>query len=133
MTASTAAAFTTTTASRTAEFKLNSEIAAPAVGRRGICTHDRTRECEYERQTFSMSNVNPKKSDSDQPSNIEKDPDEWVTGDEPMTGAQASYLKTLSEEAGQEFENNLTKSEASRRIEELQKKTGRGSASKATG
>jgi hypothetical protein len=59
-------------------------------------------------------------------SNTEKDPDEWVTGDEPMTGAQASYLKTLSDEAGEPFDESLTKAEASRRIEELQEKTGRG-------
>ncbi len=56
----------------------------------------------------------------------EKDPDEWVTGDEPMTGAQASYLQTLAREAGEEFDENLTKAEASKRIEELQEKTGRG-------
>ena len=59
-------------------------------------------------------------------SNMVKDPDEWPTGDEPMTGAQASYLKTLSDEAGEEFQDNLTKAEASKRIEELQQKTGRG-------
>ena len=60
------------------------------------------------------------------PSNAEKDPHQWVTGDESMTGAQASYLQTLSEEAGEEFDPNLTKAEASLRIDELQKKTGRG-------
>ena len=59
-------------------------------------------------------------------SNMEKDPDRWVTGDEPMTGAQRSYLKTLSEEAHEPFDENLTKAEASKRIEELQQKTGRG-------
>ena len=59
-------------------------------------------------------------------SNMEKDPDQWVTGDEPMTGAQRSYLKTLSEEADEPFDENLTKAEASKRIEELQQKTGRG-------
>lgn len=59
-------------------------------------------------------------------SNTVKDPDEWTTGDEPMTGAQQSYLKTLSDEAGVEFDNTLTKSEASKRIDELQHKTGRG-------
>jgi uncharacterized damage-inducible protein DinB len=59
-------------------------------------------------------------------SNMVKDPDEWKTGDEPMTGAQASYLKTLSDEAGEEFQDHLTKAEASKRIEELQQKTGRG-------
>ena len=59
-------------------------------------------------------------------SNTIKNPDDWTTGDEPMTGAQRSYLKTLSEEAKVEFDENLTKAEASQRIEELQAKTGRG-------
>ena len=59
-------------------------------------------------------------------SNMIKDPDDWVTGDEPMTGAQKSYLKTLSEEAREPFDDGLTKAEASRRIDELQEKTGRG-------
>jgi hypothetical protein len=59
-------------------------------------------------------------------SNMQKDPDDWVTGDEPMTGAQRSYLKTLSEEAKVPFEENLTKAEASKRIDELQELTGRG-------
>ncbi len=60
------------------------------------------------------------------PSNREKDPDDWVTGDERMTGAQASYLKTLSEEARVPFDETMTKAEASKRIDELQKLTGRG-------
>jgi hypothetical protein len=59
-------------------------------------------------------------------SNMEKNPDDWVTGDEPMTGAQRSYLKTLSEEAGVPFDEQLTKAEASKRIDELQEQTGRG-------
>jgi len=59
-------------------------------------------------------------------SNLEKDPEEWVTGDEPMTGTQQSYLKTLSDQAGEELDSGLTKAEASKRIDELQKKTGRG-------
>jgi hypothetical protein len=59
-------------------------------------------------------------------SNTIKDPENWTTGDEPMTGAQRSYLSTLSEEAGEEFNENLTKAEASIKIEELQEKTGRG-------
>jgi hypothetical protein len=59
-------------------------------------------------------------------SNVNKDPDEWTTGDEPMTGAQASYLKTLSDQAGEPFDDSLTKAEASKRIDELQDKTGRG-------
>jgi hypothetical protein len=60
------------------------------------------------------------------PSNAEKDPDDWVTGDESMTGAQASYLKTLCEEAGEPFDESITKAEASRRIDAMQAKTGRG-------
>ncbi|MFP5260645.1 MAG: DUF3072 domain-containing protein [Blastocatellia bacterium] len=59
-------------------------------------------------------------------SNTVKNPDDWTTGDEPMTGAQRSYLKTLSEEAKEPMDDNLTKAEASKRIEELQQKTGRG-------
>jgi hypothetical protein len=58
--------------------------------------------------------------------NPEKDPEEWTTGDEPMTGPQRSYLQTLSREAKEEFDENLTKAEASKRIDELQTKTGRG-------
>ena len=63
---------------------------------------------------------------SDIGGNAEKDPDDWVTGDEKMTGAQKSYLATLSEEAGVAMEEGLTKAEASKRIDELQEKTGRG-------
>lgn len=59
-------------------------------------------------------------------SNAEKDPDDWTTGDEAMTGAQASYLKTLSEEAHEAFDDSLTKAEASKRIDALQEETGRG-------
>ena len=59
-------------------------------------------------------------------SNTEKNPDDWVTGDEPMTGAQRSYLNTLATEAGEELPGDLTKAEASKKIDELQQKTGRG-------
>lgn len=59
-------------------------------------------------------------------SNMAKDPDRWTTGDEPMTGAQRSYLHTLAEEAGEEVPEELTKAEASKRIDDLQEKTGRG-------
>ena len=51
--------------------------------------------------------------------NAEKDPKDWVTGDEPMTGAQASYLRTLCEETGEEFDENLTKAQASEMIDRL--------------
>ncbi len=59
-------------------------------------------------------------------SNTIKDPADWSTGDEPMTGAQQSYLHTLASEAGETVEEHLTKAEASRRIDQLQEKTGRG-------
>ena len=73
---------------------------------------------------------NPKTRPAEnEPSNRIKDPEDWTTGDEPMTGAQASYLKTLCEEAGEEFDDSLTKAEASKRIDELQEKTGRGQPS----
>jgi hypothetical protein len=58
-------------------------------------------------------------------SNLKKDPDDWVSGDDPMTGAQASYLKTLCEEANEPFDPNLSKAEASKRIDELREKTGK--------
>jgi len=58
--------------------------------------------------------------------NAVKDPENWVTGDEPMTGAQASYLQTLSEEAGADFDPNLSKADASKAIDALQEATGRG-------
>lgn len=71
---------------------------------------------------------NPKKAGTEDGGhgNQVKDPSDWVTGDESMTGAQASYLKTLCEEAGEPFDPGLTKAQASRRIDELQDKTGRG-------
>lgn len=59
-------------------------------------------------------------------SNTEKDPAEWVSGDEPMTGAQASYLATLSEEAGAELPpEDLSKADASIRIDALKEQLGR--------
>jgi hypothetical protein len=64
-------------------------------------------------------------SNLDATGNLEKDPEDWVTGGEPMTEAQASYLKTLSKVAGEEFDPDLTKAEASLRIDELRELTGR--------
>lgn len=61
-------------------------------------------------------------------SNAVKDPEHWTTGGEPMTGAQASYLQTLSEEAGEQFDPTLTKAHASERIDALQAATGRGAS-----
>ena len=50
----------------------------------------------------------------------EKDPSTWVTGDEPATGAQKSYLETLSRSTDEDVETeNLTKAEASEKIDEL--------------
>jgi hypothetical protein len=70
--------------------------------------------------------MSDQKNQQQQQPNPEKDPDDWVTGDESMTGPQASYLKTLAQEAGEEFDPDLTKAEASKKIDELQHETGRG-------
>jgi len=61
---------------------------------------------------------------TDPTDNTKKDPDEWVSGDDPMTGAQASYLKTLCEQAGMSelYDDNLTKAEASKLIDEMREK-----------
>jgi uncharacterized damage-inducible protein DinB len=75
-----------------------------------------------------MSSSGSKRGEELRGSNVDKDPDEWKTGDEPMTGAQASYLKTLSDQAGEPFDDSLTKAEASRRIDALREKTGRGAS-----
>jgi len=63
--------------------------------------------------------------------NPQKDPADWTTGDEPMTGPQRSSLHTLSQEAGEALDENLTKAEASKRIDELQRRTGRGTSQRA--
>jgi len=65
-------------------------------------------------------------NDQDSASNTIKDPADWTTGDEPATGAQQSYLHTLASEAHEDVPEELTKAEASQRIDELQEKTGRG-------
>ena len=61
---------------------------------------------------------------TDPTDNTKKDPDEWVSGDDPMTGAQASYLKNLCEQAGTSelYDDNLTKAEASKLIDEVREK-----------
>ncbi len=59
-------------------------------------------------------------SEQQVPPNPEKDPEDWVTGDEPMTGAQKSYLNTLAREAGDQLSPDLTKAEASEHIDRLQ-------------
>ena len=63
---------------------------------------------------------------SPQDDTTRKDPEQWVTGDEPMTGAQRSYLDTLAREAGEQLPADLTKAQASEHIDRLQGKTGRG-------
>ncbi len=75
--------------------------------------------------TAETPNAHPK---ADPVSNAEKKPENWTTGDERMTGAQASYLKTLCEEAGQpeSYDPQMSKADASIRIDELQAATGRG-------
>ena len=62
--------------------------------------------------------------DTAQPA-LQRDPDEWKTGDEPMTDAQRSYLETLCRETGEEFDEALTKAEASKRIDELRERSPR--------
>ena len=56
---------------------------------------------------------------------VQLDPDEWKTGDEPMTDAQRSYLHTLCRETGEEFDGSISKAEASKRIEELRERSPR--------
>ena len=56
---------------------------------------------------------------------LQKDPDEWKTGDEPMTAAQRSYLETLAQDTGEEVEDDLSKAEASKRIDELRQRSPR--------
>ena len=71
-----------------------------------------------------MTQVSNPKTEPDPNSNTEKPADDWTTGDDPMTGAQASYLKTLCEQAGspEAFKDNLTKAEASKLIDEMRAK-----------
>ena len=56
---------------------------------------------------------------------LQRDPDEWKTGDEPMTDAQRSYLETLCRETGEEFDDTLSKADASKRIDELRERSPR--------
>jgi hypothetical protein len=66
--------------------------------------------------THTPSNTNPA---------LQKDPDDWKTGDEPMTPAQRSYLETLAQDTGEPFDEMLTKAEASKRIDELRQRSPR--------
>lgn len=67
---------------------------------------------------------NSTSSDTDQPG-LRRDPDEWKTGDEPMTDAQRSYLETLCRDTGEEFDQTLSKADASKRIDELRERSPR--------
>ena len=66
-----------------------------------------------------------RRTQEEEGSNKKKDPDDWTTGDEPMTGAQRSYMHTLAEEAHEEVSDDLTKAEASKKIDELRKESPR--------
>ena len=67
---------------------------------------------------------NSSTNDTDQPA-LQRNPDEWKTGDEPMTDAQRSYLETLCRETGEEFDDSLSKADASKRIDELRERSPR--------
>jgi hypothetical protein len=83
----------------------------------------RTPETQTSETPVSTEDI---KNQQDPSSNAQKDPDHWVTGGEPATGAQRSYLQTLAEEASESVPDDLNKAEASKKIDELQDKTGRG-------
>jgi hypothetical protein len=88
--------------------------------------HEPSKEmAQSNKQQTSARTENPK-LDPNPPTNTQKQPDEWVSGDDPMTGAQASYLKTLCEEAGDPdaYDETLTKAEASKRIDALKQELG---------
>jgi hypothetical protein len=88
-------------------------------------TRDAVHSFNYFRKDPIMKSKTKSQTDAHKNGTI-KDPSEWTTGNEPMTGAQESYLKTLAREAGENVELDLTKADASEKIEELQEKTGRG-------
>ena len=71
-----------------------------------------------------MKNTNQTTNDNAEPG-LQRDPDEWKTGDEPMTAAQRSYLETLCRDTGEELDDTLTKAEASKRIDELRERSPR--------
>ncbi len=82
-----------------------------------------TNENSTENSGETLGAKNPESASS-----AEKDPSDWVTGDEPMTGAQRSYLDSLARQAGEELSADLTKAEASEQIDRLQEETGRGNS-----
>jgi len=67
---------------------------------------------------------NSEKTQTNQ-SALQRDPDEWKTGNEPMTDAQRSYLETLCRETGEDFDETLSKADASKRIDELRERSPR--------
>jgi hypothetical protein len=73
---------------------------------------------------LSIRPMRNQSNDTDQPA-LQRDPDEWKTGDEPMTDAQRSYLETLCRETGEEFDDTLSKADASKRIDELRERSPR--------
>ena len=114
-------------------------ISCPAAGSRNILSprksysrvaHPRSAERAQPAQSSAwvLRSIRPMKnsstSDTDQPG-LQRDPDEWKTGDEPMTAAQRSYLETLCRETGEEFDDSLSKADASKRIDELRERSPR--------
>jgi hypothetical protein len=94
--------------------------------RRAVGTLERMSEKNSEQTTADQDVIGGTHPDPDNPAS--KDPSDWVTGDEPITGAQRSYLDTLAKQAGEELPGNLTKAEASQHIDRLQQETGRGAS-----
>jgi hypothetical protein len=92
--------------------------------------HDGAMSCEVGISRFQFTYLeaamDKHTQDTAENSNMVKDRKDWTTADEPMTGAQKSYLSTLCQEAGEEFDEHLSKAAASKRIDKLQHKTGRG-------
>ncbi len=79
-------------------------------------------------ETHATETIGAKNSDGTGGGTTQKDPSDWVSGDEPMTGAQRSYLDTLGRQANEELPADLTKAQASEHIDRLQEKTGRGNS-----
>lgn len=79
----------------------------------------------YDEREFGYAHRMADRTSREENGNTIKDPDDWKTGDEPMTGAQRSYLETLAEESGEEVPDGLTKAEASEKIDELQEESPR--------
>src|ERR687893_524722 len=90
------------------------------------CKHDaQTHECELASVLLSIRLMSKQQMDNTAQPALQRDPDEWKTGEEPMTDAQRSYLETLCRETDEEFDDSLSKAEASKRIEELRARSPR--------